>query len=354
MKKASYTVIGVMSGTSLDGVDLCLTEFSLNENWRFEILRAETIPYSGFWSNLLMNISSLDVKDVDIINEDYTRFLSNLINSFILKHEIFELDAICSHGHTAIHMPEERFTYQIGNNPELARRLKQTVVCDFRVQDVELGGQGAPLVPIGDKLLFTEYDACLNLGGFANVSYDQDGSRVAFDICAVNTVLNRLASRMGLAFDRDGQNARSGSLNETLAQELANLDFYKQQQPKSLGIEWVNSTVWPLIMEHGSLKAEDLLHTYTFHVSKVISDELKHINGKVLISGGGAFNDFLMELLQKHCKPEIIIPDKEVIDYKEALIFGFLGVLRLRNEVNCLSSVTGASRDHCSGMIYNP
>ncbi len=249
-----------MSGTSLDGIDLAQINFTKKDGWSYKILAAETIPYSAEWEERLSKSAFLEPQELQSLNEEYTNLLAEVILSFLRKHQLKELHAVCSHGHTVKHEPENRYTLQIGNLPKLAKKIGQQVVCDFRVQDVEMGGQGAPLVPIGDELLFSEYDYCLNLGGFANISTQKDGHRIAYDICAVNTVLNFLANKLGKPFDRNGEIAASGKLNSELLEKLNYLPFYSLQPPKSLGIEWVNKQIFPLF--DTSVPVEDLLHTY--------------------------------------------------------------------------------------------
>jgi anhydro-N-acetylmuramic acid kinase len=244
-------------------------------------------------------------------------------------------------------------TYQIGNKPLLATLTNNTVVCDFRFQDVELGGQGAPLVPIGDELLFTDYDFCLNFGGFANISTNNDGKRIAYDICPVNIVLNHFVKSLGLAFDDKGQIASTGTVNDSLLSKLNGLDFYKKPYPKSLGLEWVNQHVFQLIDSY-HIKTKDILRTFTEHIAIQISKEInKKSKTSVYITGGGVYNQFLINRITSLTKNKMVIPTTEIIEFKEALIFGFLGVLRLRNEVNSLRSVTGAIKDHSSGNIFH-
>jgi anhydro-N-acetylmuramic acid kinase len=286
------------------------------------------------------------------LNEEYTELLGKIIKSFIDKHQIKNIDAVCSHGHTILHQPQNGFTLQIGNLPKIAEIIQEKVVCDFRVQDVKLGGQGAPLVPIGDRILFSEYDYCLNLGGFSNVSFEENSKRIAFDISPVNTVLNFYSNKLGLNYDDKGKIARSGKVNSDLLNELNALEYYKKQFPKSLGFEFVKETVLPLIEKH-AISIEDKMHTFTEHIALQTSLALPNKTGKILITGGGAYNDFLIERMQFHLpKIQIIIPDNKTLEFKEALIFALLGVLKLRNEINVLSSVTGAKIDHSSGIIF--
>ena len=353
MIKNTYHVIGVMSGTSLDGIDLAELTFSRDEKWNYRITSAETVPYPAEWQKKLSEGLFLKEEELDELNFEYTALLSEVISEFISSRKIENLDAVCSHGHTIKHEPDKGFTLQIGNLPQLGSNLGQKVVCDFRVQDVELGGQGAPLVPVGDELLFRDYDYCLNLGGFANVSTSANGNRIAYDVCAVNTVLNFLANKMDLPFDRGGKIAASGELDKELLRKLNSLSFYKLQPPKSLGIEWVNEHIFPLLDTAPSVPSA--LNTYTVHIASQIASVLgNNSEEKVLITGGGAFNSFLIEEIRKNTGAHIEIPSAETVNFKEALIFGFLGVLRLRNEVNVLSSVTGASKNHSSGVIFEP
>lgn len=343
-----------MSGTSLDGIDLAFITFTYNDCWRFNIHAAETVKYSTDWLQKLKGLVSLSINELKILDEDYTSYLSEIINQFIKKNNLNDIDAVCSHGHTALHQPHKGITYQIGNLPKIASLINQKVVCDFRVEDVKLGGQGAPLVPIGDELLFSNYDFCLNLGGFANISTRMNEDRIAYDISPVNIVLNHYMNQIGLDYDDKGQLASKGLINQNLLSELNSIEFYKKEFPKSLGLEWVKTEIFPLI-DSFQLVVEDVLRTFVEHISIQITNEInKKNNATVLVTGGGTYNDFLMERIKAHTNNDLKIPDRKIIEFKEALIFGFLGVLKLRNEVNCLSSVTGASKNHSSGKIYIP
>ncbi|MGM8362901.1 anhydro-N-acetylmuramic acid kinase [Flavobacterium sp. ARAG 55.4] len=353
MKKVFYNVIGVMSGTSLDGVDLAHIHFEIKNNqWHFKILECETVAYSNDWINQLKSAVDFSTKTLEKLNRNYTQLLSEIIVDFIEKHQIKDLDAVCSHGHTILHQPQNGFTLQIGNLPEIATLTHQKVVCDFRVHDVQLGGQGAPLVPIGDRILFSNYDYCMNLGGFSNVSFEENNQRIAFDISPVNTVLNFYANQLGLNYDDKGIISKTGKINNPLFEALNQLDFYQQQHPKSLGFEFVKETVLPII-ESYAISIEDKLRTFTEHIAFQTALALPSKRGSILITGGGAYNDFLISRIE-HYLPEmkLIIPEKKMLEYKEALIFALLGILKLRNEINTLSSVTGAQKDHSAGYIY--
>lgn len=340
-----------MSGTSLDGIDLVYTTFNFSKNWSFEIHFSETIVYPSKWKVTLNELVSYELDALNKIDYDYTVYLAEVINTFIEKYELQNIDAICSHGHTALHQPQNQLTLQIGNMPHISKLTQNRVVCDFRVQDVSLNGQGAPLVPIGDRLLFSEYDYCINLGGFANISSEMDERRIAYDICPVNIVMNRYANSLGYEFDPHGTIARSGVIDKTMLDSLNALGFYEQSFPKSLGLEWVNDNIFP-ILDDSNCSVRDTLRTFVEHAAIQISQQIRK-GSKVLFTGGGTFNQFLMARIQDQKNFDLIIPIDDLINYKEALIFGLLGVLKLREEVNCLASVTGADYDHCSGVIHS-
>lgn len=352
MIDAEYSIIAAMSGTSLDGLDLIYVTFRFDSNWSFVIHHTQTIPYTKDWKKRLKNLVNLTKAELKTTDSDYTEYLSEMIKGFISHHHIERIDFISSHGHTALHQPERHYTYQIGNLPDLAQHLGVKVICDFRVQDVELGGQGAPLVPIGDKLLFSDYDYCINLGGFANLSTDIIKQRIAYDICPSNIVLNHYVGMLDKEFDDKGKIAEGGAVNEKLLFKLNSLEFYEQAYPKSLGLEWVNQHIFPLV-DSFDLSIEDILKTFTEHIAVQLSREInKKQHVKVLITGGGAYNDYLISRIKSKTNNQIVIPSKAIIEFKEALIFGLLGVLKLRGEVNCLASVTGAKHDHSSGRMF--
>lgn len=354
--KENYNVIGVMSGTSLDGVDLAHIFFTKNNGkWSFTIAETMTIPYSDEWVKRLKAAVGFSEEELSFLNKEYTQLLGELIKSFINDNAIEGLDAVCSHGHTVLHQPHNGITLQIGNLPEIAFFIGVNTVCNFRVQDVQLGGQGAPLVPIGDRMLFSDYRYCLNLGGFSNISFEEKDSRIAFDICPVNTVLNHYANQLGFDYDDGGSIARNGTVVASLLEELNALEFYRQGYPKSLGFEFVKETVLPM-MEKYPASAQDKITTFTEHVAIQITDTIKSIGeGELLVTGGGAYNEFLISRMRQLLPDTLItIPDDKTIQFKEALIFALLGVLKIRNEVNVLSSVTGARYDHSSGFIYEP
>lgn len=348
-KEKKYRVIGLMSGTSLDGVDLAHVVFQKKQQWTFQLGAYTTIPYPEKWLNRLTKLPLQSSTSIQETSEEYGRYLGELTKSFIKEHQL-KVDFIASHGHTIFHQPEKGYTLQIGDGQILANSCQQTVICDFRSLDVSLGGQGAPLVPIGDQLLFSDYDYCLNLGGFSNISYQENSKRKAYDICPVNIVLNDLAQQTGHPYDKGGEMARNGSLIPSLYKQLNALNYYDQKAPKSLGKEWVEKFINPLLNQHTNIP--DLLHTFTEHAAYQIGKVLT--KGNCLLSGGGAFNTFLLERLEQHSTATLQLPPKEIINYKEAIVFAFLGVLRYRNEANCLQSVTGAKRDCSGGVVFTP
>jgi len=349
MTKTTFC-IGLMSGTSLDGVDLVYTKFDFVNSYSFQIINSTTIPYPKKWLALLKEAFYFNKKQLQELDIVYGKYLATLILDFIKSNAITELDFIASHGHTIHHKPNEGYTLQIGDGQTIASITGFKTICDFRSQDVALGGQGAPLVPIGDKLLFANYKYCLNLGGFANISFETNNIQIAFDIGAVNTVLNHYAFKLGFTYDDNGVIAKSGNLIPTLLNELNALKFYKTKYPKSLGFEYVTTVLLPLIDKYNSTE-KDILRTYVEHIAFQIAIQIIE-TGSVLVTGGGVFNSFLMERIKHFSKNKIIIPNKDIIDFKEALIFAFLGLLKTENKINCLKSVTGASKDHCSGVVF--
>ena len=346
------TAIGLMSGSSLDGLDIALVRFQEeNDKYDFQILQSETLPYPEYWTKQLSEAFHKQPEDLVQLDKGYGKYLGEQVQAFAKKHNATP-DFVASHGHTIFHRPEEHYTLQIGDGQELANACGFTVINDFRTEDVSKGGQGAPLVPIGDKMLFSDYEICLNIGGIANVSYDEDGKRIAYDLCIANQALNYLAQMKGLPYDRDGALARSGEVEMDLLKHLNRHPFYGQLPPKSLGREFFEANQKDLLKD---LSVEDMLATFTEHIALQIALGVSHLSkGKILVTGGGARNKFLTERLQARTSHEVVIPDKMIIDYKEALVFAFLGLLRMEGKTNVLASVTGAESDSCSGQIWKP
>ncbi len=349
--KQSYRVLGAMSGTSVDGLDLALCDIQKqNGHWSFDIIRAATQDYSTEWHDRLSSAVGLSALELLELNVEYGRFVGTAMATFLEGADAPDL--IASHGHTVFHQVERGFTYQIGAGQEIANITRVTAVADFRSGDLALGGQGAPLVPIGDKNFFYDYDACLNLGGISNVSFQRDGKRVAFDIGAANMLLNHIIRHLDLAFDDGGALARQGAMIPELFEALNALPYFKLSPPKSLGFEWFQSDVEPILDGFGEHDINDLLATAVHHIAYQVGRSVE--GGKMLITGGGAKNTFLVEQIDHYFAGEVVVPPDEVVEFKEAAVFGLMGVLRIREEVNCLSSVTGALRDNCGGVIYLP
>ena len=343
-KKIKYTALGIMSGTSLDGIDLAICTFTKNQVWEYRIEKSNTLKYPIYWKSKLENLHTQNKATIEQANIQFGQYVGEIINVFLDGEKI---DFIASHGHTIFHQPENNYTLQIGCGKTISQTTKTTTINDFRSLDTFLNGQGAPLVPIGDLLLFPKHKYCINIGGFANISIKNNEEIIAFDICPANIVLNDICKKLGFEYDYNGNISRKGEIVPALLHQLNQLDFYIKKAPKSLGREWVEEHIFPILKNQ---KPEDLLCTFCEHtaiqIGKFLTDE------SALFTGGGVFNSFLMERITFYSKSEILVPNKELIEFKESLIFAFLGVLRLRNEVNCLQSVTGADRDNCGGLIH--
>ncbi|MEO8761474.1 MAG: anhydro-N-acetylmuramic acid kinase [Bacteroidia bacterium] len=350
--KKTYTAIGLMSGTSLDGLDIALCNFTQKNNkWTYKITHAKTFIYNKTWKTKLQQAPQLSPQNFWKLHVDFGKFSAQTINQF-LKNTKHKIDIIASHGHTMFHQPQNGFTCQIGDGAAIAALTSITTACDFRSTDVALGGQGAPLVPIGDELLFSNYDACLNIGGIANISFTHKKQRLAFDICPANLVFNFYAAKAGMPYDKGGKLAKKGTINQALLKELNELSFYKNFKSKSLGREWIDEKIIALI-ERKNISINDKLATAVEHSAFQTAKVLNYFKIKnVLISGGGAYNSFFIERIEHYTVCKLILPDDKTIQFKEALIFAFLGVLRLRNETNCLKKVTGATKNSCGGALY--
>jgi anhydro-N-acetylmuramic acid kinase len=352
---SKYKIIGLMSGTSGDGLDIAFCEFEKKEKWTFQILSSETVPFPKKLGKKLKNSHLLNGYRLSLLDVEFGHWMGEQVRNFVQKNEL-EVEAVASHGHTVFHQPSKKISLQIGNGWALHAACGLPVINDFRMLDVQLGGQGAPLVPIGDKLLFAEYDYCINLGGIANISMEFQGNRIAFDICPFNLLLNHFAEVCGKSFDKNGKMARKGKLLKKVLRQLNKLPYYQIEGAKSLGREDLDDYLKILEWseEH---KPENVLHTLVIHYVDQITKILRPIAGKktkVLVTGGGAFNTFFIEKLNESLGEDMdLFPaDPLLINFKEALVFAFLGVLKLRVENNSLSTVTGAFRDNCGGLIH--
>lgn len=352
-KQENITVLGLMSGTSLDGLDLALCSFSEeNGKYSFKIKKSKTVAYNPYWKDALKNAIALHAENYFKLNHEYGSFIAHEINDFIEKTDVTP-DAIASHGHTVFHQPQQGFSVQIGSGASIAALTGIKTVCDFRSTDVALGGQGAPLVPIGDKLLFSEFEACLNIGGIANISFDsEDGTRQAFDICFANMGLNMLAEETGANFDEDGKMAAAGKPNEDLVKKLKQV--FKMQNNVSLSREIFEKEIQPVLFQN-NFSINDKLSSFTEAMAIYLSQTFNANKLKsIMITGGGAYNKHLINRIKEHYKGEVIIPSDEIIQFKEALIFAFLGYLRINEKTNTLKSVTNAQRDSIGGALYLP
>ena len=338
--------IGLMSGTSVDGLDVCAATFC-DDN--YSILAAETYEYPEELRNQLLYAHELSAVDLAQLSVDFGKFCGKKVKEFVQKHKI-QASYIASHGQTVFHTPQTGLTLQIGSGAHIAAESGIPTICDFRTLDVAMGGQGAPLVPIGDELLFSKYDFCLNIGGFANVSTNLNGKRIAWDICPANIVLNAFAQQFGQPYDKNGEIGRKGQVNTELFNALNEIDYYSQNAPKSLGREWVEQNIQPLFEKY-NLSPEDAMCTYYEHCGYQIGHSLKK-HSLTLCTGGGAKNRFLLERIAHYTGAEIVIPEAKLVDFKEALIFAYLGYLRINGKPNCLATVTGAKKDVCGGVVW--
>lgn len=347
----TYRVLGIMSGSSLDGLDLALCELEEKRGrWRYAILKARTVAYPVAMRERLLHIMKGSAMELAQLDADLGQFIGQASKRFLRGEKV---DLITSHGHTIFHQPKQGFSTQIGSGARIAAITGITTVCDFRSSDVAAGGQGAPLVPLGEKLLFPDYNTFINLGGICNISLHGPKSITGFDVCIGNQALNHLAAEAGQPFDRNGDIARGSHFNAELLANLNRLPFHQQRPPKSLGREWFEESVLPLINDSDQPVGRRL-RTVVEHIAWQLGKALKKAEGPVLVTGGGAHNRFLVERIAAHGRAVLVLPPKASIDFKEALVFALLGVLRMRGEPNALASVTGAKRDTVGGAVHVP
>lgn len=379
----SYFAIGLMSGSSLDGLDICYVEFLVNSQQAildsyermdnsmltidFKIHQADCIEYTNEFRERLRNAPNLTAFEFAKLHADLGHYFGKLTNDFIQKNSIEKLDFICSHGQTIFHQPNIGFTTQIGCGAQIAAQTNTKVICDLRTSDVAIGGQGAPIVPIAERYLFADYDAFLNIGGIANISFKSENKIIAYDVCAANTLLNFFAKQKDLDYDKDGNLARSGKINTQLLDELNNIDFCTQAAPKSLGSEHIFDNWIPLFAKY-EISIEDKLATSVEHIALQVNQSIvnsqwsiiekdshiSNLTSQLLVTGGGALNSFLIERIQLNSALKVVVPDVLTIQYKEALAMAFIGLLRILEIPNCLASVTGAKKDTIGGAIYLP
>lgn len=361
-----YRVIGLMSGTSLDGLDIAYCYFSEQDNqWTYHIEHAECIPYSNQWHLRLQKLMFQDAITYLQTHVQFGHLLGTLVNNFIVQHELQgKIDFIASHGQTIYHQPENQMTSQIGDGAAISIKTGLPVVCDLRTCDIAAGGQGAPIVPICDKILFAEHLFCLNIGGIANISCKlPNGKIIGYDTSGANLILNQLANDLHLKFDAEGAVAASGILNEPLLQAMNAPHYFDRPYPKSLSAGWVRKSMGGILAKNKHLSVADKLCTSVEHIAMQIAKEIKRIAQQegialshqqtMLITGGGALNTFLISRIAALAPIEVVVPDAQTVKFKEALAMAFIGILRMRQQANCLSAVTGASYDVVGGAIYN-
>lgn len=354
-----------MSGSSLDGLDIVFVHLLENAGkWSYEIKAADCITYDDEWQEKLKSAPSLSAADYCLLHTEYGHYTGRQVNQFIEDNDIhLQMDLIASHGHTVFHQPDRQMTAQIGDGAAIAAETGVAVVSDLRHLDLAFGGQGAPLVPMGEKGLFPDYQLFLNLGGIANLSFHQKETVTAYDVCPANRVLNLLAAKEGQAFDKGGETARSGKISQQLLEELNAQSYYEKSPPKSLANEF-GSEILLTVVEKYSLSTADKLCTFVAHIAVQIEKNIAELlidshpltNAyQLLVTGGGAFNTFLIENLKEKLNPygvEPVVPDADTVVYKEAVIMAFLGALRWRENNTTLTSVTGASRGSIGGALW--
>lgn len=356
MHPERFTLIGLMSGTSGDGLDIAHCHFEYQDGWTYEILQSKTEPFPDLLGEKLQASHQLSGLELTLLDVEFGRWMGEKVKKFCVENQVKPM-AVASHGHTVFHQPSKKVSLQIGNGWALHQASGEKVITDFRMLDVQLGGQGAPLVPIGDRLLFPHVDFCINLGGISNLSMEHGGKRIAFDTSPFNLLLNPLAKKLGKPYDDKGAWAREGKTDGFLLEKLNSLPFYSTFSAKSLGREDMENDFFPLI-ENSGLDPKDLLSTliehFAFQIAKVIKHYAAGRKPSILLTGGGAYNLYFRDRLNHHLDQNLIQIEAptELIEFKEALIFAFLGALRLRGDINCLCSVTGASRDSSGGVIY--
>ena len=334
-----------MAGSSMDGLDLAHIVFECsNGQWSFDLRKCHTISYPEDLYEKLRTVSEERLDECHDLDREFGKWTASMINNF--KSDLPKIDLLGVHGHTLVHKPEERISWQLGRGDIIAAKTGITTITNFRTEDVETGGQGAPLVPLGDFSLFDQFDGCINLGGIANISVKNN--ETAWDICPCNQVLNFFAEKLGKDYDEGGQLAEQGSFDDLFAEQILSYPYFAQNPPKSLPNNYIPHEILD------NVDPINGLHTYTWLIAELISRSLPKFDGKkVLITGGGAFNKYLINCISDKSSNIIIeIPDSKLVSYKESLIFAFLALKRMRNEINVLSSVTGSSKDSSSGVIH--
>ena len=350
MKIKKFNVIGIMSGTSCDGLDIAYCSYWMdNGKWQYELINKSFTPYDPVMSEKLLKSSKLSSYDLKKLDIELGELISTNILSLIKNHSIKPF-LISSHGHTVLHNPAEKITLQIGNPLIISNKTKIKVITNFRELDVLTGGQGAPLVPYGDKHLFSENDYCINIGGIVNISNLKSKIITAYDVCPANIILNKYSRAMGLEYDKNGSIASKAKKINSLFNKLNNLGYYNIDGPKSLDIDLIEKEFFPLLKGYAH---EDILCTTIHHIAYQINKSLGSKNNNVLLTGGGVFNTFLLKKIKSYNKlnNNFIVPNSDIVSFKEAIIFGYLGLLRYLNYENISKTVTGSKNSSSSGTI---
>ncbi len=360
-----YSAIGIMSGSALDGLDICYAQYiETGGQWQYEILATECVPYISEWVQKLQEATTLNAYDYQLLHTAYGHYIGNAINQFIEKHQLqYKIALIGSHGHTTFHAPHLKMTAQLGDGAAIAAVTGLPVISDLRAMDIALGGHGAPIVPIGEKFLLGNYNYFLNLGGIANISYKAADTHIAFDTSPANKILNLLMHTIDKPYDDGGALAATGNVNEPLLQALQQFEYYNLPYPKSLDNAFGIKELFPLIAQ-AQISLADKLATACAHIAIEIKQGITQIIQQqqlpnqpttLLATGGGALNNYLVQCIQTQLQPlevHVIAADKQLIEYKEALIMGFMGVLRWREANNVLATVTGASKSSIGGALW--
>jgi anhydro-N-acetylmuramic acid kinase len=354
-----YRAIGVMSGSALEGLDIIFAEFHISSGaWQYTVQAAECYPYTDDWREKIRTAGSLSSIDYLALHAEFGHYIGEQVNRFIEAHQLqYKVQLVVSHGHISFHLPEKKLTAQLGEGASIAAVTGINVVSDLRVMDVALGGKGAPLFPLGEKLLFSEYACFLNIGSIANITFHEPGGVIAFDVCPANRILNMLAAQSGKAYDDGGKMAKAGEVKPELLKILNGLEYYSMPYPKSLTSDFASDVIYPLVRGAG---VNDAMRTVVEHIAVQTANAVSQLNKggaplKLLITGGGANNSFLVSRIQSLLEPlnvEAVLPDPYIVDFKESLVVALLGILRWREENSALAEITGASRDSIGGAVW--
>lgn len=365
MPEKTYRVLGLLSGSSLDGADLAVCSFSVDPltptkllSWNIHLAR--TIPYPQEWITRFKNLPGASARDLVLADTELGHYYGVLINQLLKEHSI-TVDLISSHGHTIFHFPELKTTTQIGDGAAIVSETGIDTVTQLRSVDVAFAGEGAPLAPLGDRYLYPGYTYYLNLGGIANVTAYQDEKIIAFDICPCNQIFNALAETIGQDFDRDGAIAASGNLNHPLLARLQDDDYLIKPYPKSLDNTWSQEHQVKQAIQWDA-RLEDKMNTAVEFVALEIAKACRQLTQPessterptLFCTGGGALNAHLISRIAFHCPEiELVLPSRKIIEFKEVSFIALAGLFRCLRVPNLYASVTGAPSDTINGALYS-